>query len=71
MRWYRLWCIDCKASLSASLETFYREHRVEVAGGVLEAWDKAKRDGYWPLHVIESDWSEQPATENLTCVIHK
>ena len=56
MRWYRLWCIDCKASLSASPETFYREHRVEVAGGVVAAWNAAKSEGYWPLHVIDSDW---------------
>lgn len=56
VRWYRLYCIDCKASTARSPETVYAHHRVEVAGGVIEAWDKAKADGYWPLYVLDTDW---------------
>lgn len=57
MRWYRLYCIDCRASTARSPETVFCEHRVEVAGGVIEAWKQAGADGYWPLEVIETDWS--------------
>ena len=56
MRWYRLHCIDCRASTARSPETVFAEHRVEVAGGVIDAWEQARADGYWPLSVIESDW---------------
>lgn len=60
MRWYRLFCIDCRASVRMSPATLYCEHRVEVAGGVMDAWDQAKADGYWPLEVIATDWCEAP-----------
>lgn len=56
MRFYRLWCIDCEQSAGRSPVTVYCEHRVEVAGGFIEACTQARADGYWPLHVIESDW---------------
>jgi hypothetical protein len=58
VRWYRLYCIDCRESVRMSPATLYCEHRVEVEGegGVIAAWDQAKADGYWPLEVIETDW---------------
>lgn len=52
-RLYRLWCIDCAATLAASPGTVWCEH-VVTAMGVMDAWDIAKADGYWPVHVIES-----------------
>lgn len=56
MRYYRLHCIDCRASTARSPETIYCEHRVVVSGGVIDAWAQSQADGYWPLYVIESDW---------------
>lgn len=56
MRYYVLHCIDCRASTARSPETVYCEHRVEVAGGFIEACAKAREDGYWPLHVVAADW---------------
>lgn len=57
-RWYELHCIDCKAS-TADQPIVYCEHRVEVSGGVVDAFEKARADGYWPLHVVASDWCKQ------------
>jgi hypothetical protein len=50
---YRLHCIDCRATREKAPETVYCEHELEALG-VIDAWDKAKQAGYWPLSVIES-----------------
>lgn len=57
MRRYRLYCIDCKATLAVAPETVWCEHVVTVLGGLPDACDKARSDGYWPVSVIESDWA--------------
>ncbi len=62
MRWYRLYCIDCRASTARTPETIYVHHRVEVAGGVIDACAKARDDGYWPLYVLDSDWMPNTVT---------
>ena len=56
-RWYVLQCIDCKAS-TADEPVVYAEHRVSVVGGVIDAFEQAKADGYWPLYVLASDWEQ-------------
>lgn len=54
-RWYRLHCIDCAATMKVAPQTIYTEHTVYV-NDVAEAWAQAQSEGYWPLHVIDSDW---------------
>lgn len=66
MRWYRLHCIDCRASTRLSPEMVYCQQRVEVAGGVIEAWAKAQEDGYWPLYVLDSDWMPDTVTNGTS-----
>lgn len=60
MRWYRLHCIDCRATTASAMTRdpapIFAEHRVVVSGGVMAAWSAAKKDGFYPLHVIDSDW---------------
>ena len=58
MRWYLFHCIDCKATQAVAPQTVYCEHRVVAHRGVFGAWAQARKDGYWPLHVIESGWVE-------------
>lgn len=64
MRWYLLRCIDCAVSIRLAPTTVWCEHKVTVSGGVIEAFAKAREDGYWPVGVIKSDWAEQPANPN-------
>lgn len=53
MRLYILHCIDCRASTPGP-EIVYCNHTVRVNGGIIEAWEAAKAEGYWPLYVVDS-----------------